>query len=113
MVQVGFVLNPAHSCAERGPQLIDEGHISRALRVGTGEDDKKWGRVDSAVVPPERVFLERRHLAPPHLMHDFAGGGILKGRNLPCLVLGEEGQHATCEHWIEPEHLKCGYDGVT
>src|SRR5690606_23154105 len=82
-------------------------------KVLTDEVDEQRRGVDAAVVVTEGDLSEIRHLAPPALVEDLAGGGVPLWDLLRRLVGGEVADDAPSQVRLEPEALEGCDDAVT
>ncbi len=73
--QPAVVQHPADRRAGVRFQPAGEAGVAGQFDVRAEQDQEQRGRVDRAVVPPERNLAEVRQLAVAHLVHDLAGLG--------------------------------------
>src|SRR3546814_7706086 len=81
--------------------------MTRSLPTRRASDMQGRG-VDDTVIEAERQLVQPRHLALAGLVHDLARGRVEERRGLVRLVLGEEGQDAARQAWVEPQRLQRG-----
>ncbi len=105
-VLVADTRDPLCRALQRRPQLVDQGEVPRAFRIGAGQHDEERRAVDAAVVQRERHLAGGGHFTLAHLVHDLAGRGVTKRRIVARLMFGEKAQHACGQIRLQPQRLQ-------
>src|SRR5579864_5163190 len=71
-VTISVVFDPFDRAARVGPQLIGQCEVAGNFDRSAIEPEEKRGRIDAAIVAPERNLAGRGHLAGANLMHYLA-----------------------------------------
>jgi hypothetical protein len=111
-IAVAIPINPFERRLDMRPESPNCLEIAGAFKIGACQHDKKWRRIDAAVVAAERHLAQAGHFAVTRFMKDFAWLGVGAGVDGGGLSGRKVRQHPARDCGIEPQRFQGRDDAV-